>query len=220
MVFFDLKNDSAPNQRKLVQACRKHLSGHEGTVHFSVGVIAADLDRDVNDREFDVALHLVFRNHAAHDQYQTNERHLKFIEENSDSWSRVRVFDSYLSGWQNAIGDRSLRDRPARWMPLPDAAASFAGLVRGNVLQVRDESIVLHVKQVVRQWDHSQATDAESLVDKRVVINSVENPPVRQFLRSLKRGDEVTLDVAHRNGEILTLLELTDEQRQAPSERE
>ena len=37
MVFFELKNDSAANQRKLVQACRKHLSGHEGTVHFSVG---------------------------------------------------------------------------------------------------------------------------------------------------------------------------------------
>ena len=54
------------------------------------------MKRDVNDRDFDVALHLVFKSKAAHDQYAKSERHLKFIEENKDNWKRVRVFDSYV----------------------------------------------------------------------------------------------------------------------------
>ena len=33
---------------------------------------------------------------AAHDAYQKAERHLKFIEENEDTWKKVRVFDSSL----------------------------------------------------------------------------------------------------------------------------
>ncbi len=97
MVFFQLKEDSPAAKQKLVDACDKYLSDHEGTVYYSAGVIAEDLKREVNDRDFDVALHLVFRNKAAHDRYQTHPRHLKFIEENKDSWSGVRVFDSYVA---------------------------------------------------------------------------------------------------------------------------
>jgi hypothetical protein len=96
MVFFTLKEDTQPNRETLMAACRKHLSDHEGTVYFSVGAVADDLDREVNDREFDIALHMVFQNKAAHDQYQPHPRHLKFIEENKHLWSKVRVFDSYV----------------------------------------------------------------------------------------------------------------------------
>ena len=46
---------------------------------------------------FDVALHVVFADKAAHDAYQTVEDHLKFIEENKANWKQVRVFDSYVS---------------------------------------------------------------------------------------------------------------------------
>jgi hypothetical protein len=42
------------------------------------------MERDVNDRALDVALHLVFKNKAAYDQYEKGERHLRFIEENRD----------------------------------------------------------------------------------------------------------------------------------------
>jgi hypothetical protein len=58
--------------------------------------VAEDLAREVNDRDFDVALHVVFENKVAHDQYQTHERHVKFIEDNKDTWAKVRVFDSYV----------------------------------------------------------------------------------------------------------------------------
>lgn len=97
MVFFTLADDTAESQKKLVEACHKYLDGHEGTVYFSVGTLAKDLDREVNDLEFDVALHLVFKDKAAHDTYQTHARHLEFIDKNKSLWSKVRVFDSYVA---------------------------------------------------------------------------------------------------------------------------
>ncbi len=97
MVYFELKDASPRAQQQMVDACKKYLSEHEGTVYFSAGVLAADLDRDVNVRDFHVALHLVFKNRAAHDKYQDDPRHLKFIEENKANWKSVRVFDSYVA---------------------------------------------------------------------------------------------------------------------------
>lgn len=97
IVFFDLNDDSDAARQQLVESAQKHLSGHDGTVYFSVGIIGKEFDRPVNDHDFSVALHVVFENKAAHDVYQTHERHLAFIEENKASWKRVRVFDSYVA---------------------------------------------------------------------------------------------------------------------------
>lgn len=97
MVYFSLHESSPETKRKLLDACKKYLSDHDGTVYFSVGVLAEDMAREVNDRNFDVSLNLVFQNKAAHDQYQNHPRHLKFIAENKQVWKNVRVFDSYLA---------------------------------------------------------------------------------------------------------------------------
>jgi quinol monooxygenase YgiN len=96
-VYFSLKDASDAAKSKLVAACQKYLTAHEGTVFFSVGTLATELARDVNDRDFDVSLHLTFQDKAAHDKYQEHPRHKKFIEENKDNWKKVRVFDSYVS---------------------------------------------------------------------------------------------------------------------------
>ena len=53
-----------------------------------------------------------------------------------------------------------------------------------------------------------------SLVGKQIVVNGLQNDMIIPFLRSLKPGEKVTLDVAHREGEKLTLLELTEDQRE------
>ncbi len=97
VVFFTLHDGSAKNRAQLVADCNKFLSGHDGTVHFSVGTCNAELDRPVNDRTFDVALHVVFSSKAAHDKYQQDPRHLQFIEENKPNWKQVRVFDSDIA---------------------------------------------------------------------------------------------------------------------------
>jgi hypothetical protein len=97
MVYFKLKDSSPASRAKLTAACKLFLSNHPGTLYFGTGTVAGDLNLEINDRDFDVSLHLVFDSKEAHDKYQQHPRHLKFIEENKDNWEKVRVFDSYLS---------------------------------------------------------------------------------------------------------------------------
>jgi hypothetical protein len=95
-VYFTLRDASPAAVRKLVDASRRHLAGHEGTVFFAAGVRAAELEREVNDRGYDVSLHVYFRDKAAHDAYQEHPRHKQFIAEMSANWKEVRVFDSWV----------------------------------------------------------------------------------------------------------------------------
>lgn len=97
MVYFAMKDNSPAAIQQLLDSCKEHLSGHPGTVFFSAGTRVPDLNREVNDQEFDVALQLVFESRETHDRYQSHERHLKFIETNKDNWAKVRVFDADLS---------------------------------------------------------------------------------------------------------------------------
>lgn len=94
-VFFSLKDNSPAAKQKLVDACKKYLTGHDGEVFYSAGMLVDSLKREVNDVDFDVALHIVFKDLAAHDKYQDAPRHQKFIDENKSNWKKVRVFDSY-----------------------------------------------------------------------------------------------------------------------------
>lgn len=93
-VYFTLKDRSPAARQKLVAACKEYLTGHPGTVFFACGTLAEALDRPVNDRDFDVGLHIIFQNQAAHDTYQDAPRHHAFVAACKDGWAKVRVFDS------------------------------------------------------------------------------------------------------------------------------
>jgi Stress responsive A/B Barrel Domain len=95
-VYFTLLDRSESARRRLLDACRKYLAPHPGIVFFGCGVVAEELRREVNDRDFDVALHIIFRDQAAHDSYQETPAHLQFIAENKENWKKVRVFDSVV----------------------------------------------------------------------------------------------------------------------------
>ncbi len=97
-VYFALKDNSPAARQKLVAACKKYLSKHPGTLFFAAGVLADELKREVNVRDFDVALHVIFTDQAAHDRYQDAPAHHQFIAENRDNWKGVRVFDSVVEG--------------------------------------------------------------------------------------------------------------------------
>lgn len=94
-VFFTLKEGTPANIQKLTDACFKYLKNHPGVVYFGAGPLVAELQRPVNDRDFHVALLVVFKSKQDHDTYQTAPDHLKFIEENKPTWDKVRVFDNY-----------------------------------------------------------------------------------------------------------------------------
>lgn len=93
-VFFTLKDRSEVSRDSLVAACKKYLTAHPGVVFFACGTLQPELSRPVNDRDFDVALHIVFQSRADHDTYQDASAHHTFVEENRENWARVRVFDS------------------------------------------------------------------------------------------------------------------------------
>ena len=93
-VFFTLHDRSDAAVAKLVAACQKYLADHPGTVFFACGFRAKELQRPVNDLDFDVGLHIVFKTNADHDAYQVAPRHDEFIAACKDNWAKVRVFDS------------------------------------------------------------------------------------------------------------------------------
>ena len=97
-VYFSLNNRSPEAIRHLLDACRLHLAACPGVVFFACGEPASECARPVNDRDFDVSLHLVFRSVDDHDRYQTQDaEHQKFIGKCRDNWAKVRVFDSVVS---------------------------------------------------------------------------------------------------------------------------
>lgn len=94
IVYFTLKDSSPAAIEKMLTACRTYLSDHPGTIHFSVGTLAKEYQRPVNQHDFHIALHVIFEGRAAHDAYQVAPRHQQFIEENKANWAKVRVFDA------------------------------------------------------------------------------------------------------------------------------
>jgi hypothetical protein len=95
-VYFTLEDNSDAAIASLVADCKEYLSGHPGTVSYAAGTLAKEFNREVNDRDFDVVLLLVFENRAAHDVYQDSPRHEQFLDRQSGNWKAVRVFDAYV----------------------------------------------------------------------------------------------------------------------------
>ena len=96
MVFFTLKDRSKESREKFVASCDKYLTNHEGAEFYAVGTIAEDVVEPVSERDWDVALHVVFATKAAEAKYLKHPRHTQFVEENKDHFAKVRVFDSYI----------------------------------------------------------------------------------------------------------------------------
>lgn len=96
-VFFTLHDASDDRTEQLIAACKHYLDAHDGVVSFAVGRRTPDLQREVNDAQFHVSLHVVFASRADHDAYQTHPRHLEFIAQQKPNWAQVRVFDSDLA---------------------------------------------------------------------------------------------------------------------------
>jgi len=93
-VFFTLKDPTEENIQKLVDDCYKYLSASDGLISLHAGGRIPDLDREVNDDQFHVALIVILESREAHDVYQETPDHLTFIDRNKDSWAGVRVFDA------------------------------------------------------------------------------------------------------------------------------
>jgi hypothetical protein len=95
-VFFALNDNSPAARQALIAGCWKYLSPLSGILHFWAGELAADHVRPVNDRDWDVGLHVVYQDKAAHDYYHEHPLHDQFVAEFQDNWKTSRVFDSVI----------------------------------------------------------------------------------------------------------------------------
>ena len=95
-VYFSLKHPSNESIQQLIDECTTYLSSQDGIVSFHCGHLETGLDREVNDRDWDVSLHILFESREAHDAYQTEAQHQVFVDRNAESWARVRVFDTVV----------------------------------------------------------------------------------------------------------------------------
>ena len=93
-VYFSLLDRSPAARQALIDGCYKYLSVHPGILHFWVGGLAEDHVREVNDRDWDVGLHVVYQDKAAHDLYHAHPLHDQFVLEFQPNWKMSRVFDS------------------------------------------------------------------------------------------------------------------------------
>jgi hypothetical protein len=96
-VFFLLEDNSDAAKQALMDDCREYLASTPGLVYFAAGTIAGDVESDVNDRDFDISLHCVFKDKAALDAYMDAPNHLDFLEKHGPNWKGIRAFDSYVN---------------------------------------------------------------------------------------------------------------------------
>ena len=94
-VYFSLKDASESGRAAFIKSLNDELCSppKEYYVRFSTGVRGKGFDRDVNDKDFDVALFIVFENRKGLETYLPADYHKKFIEKNKDKIKGVRVFD-------------------------------------------------------------------------------------------------------------------------------
>ena len=59
-----------------------------------IGKPAGTEQRPIIDRSYDLGLTVVLQDVAAHDEYQADPVHLKFVEECGHLWDRVQIYDS------------------------------------------------------------------------------------------------------------------------------
>ena len=105
MVYFTLKERTPAAREAFAQSTRDLLGGLDGLAFFAVGTLPDQpFEPAVNDREFDIALQVVFLDKAAHSAYIKHPKHDEFVKVNKDKWAKVRVFDSVIPAGKPAGG--------------------------------------------------------------------------------------------------------------------
>lgn len=83
--------------------CRESLGSLPDVLSFGCTTVVRESYGDVCD--FDVGLHVVLENHAAHDAYHGSQANEDFVARNEDNWKQVCVFDSESDLLRRFIGD-------------------------------------------------------------------------------------------------------------------
>lgn len=93
-VFFWLKPDLTEAQRADFWRGVRTLTAITCAEQVLIGKPAATAKRPVIDDSYSCALTVIAKDVAAHDAYQSDPAHLKFVAECKGYWERVRIYDA------------------------------------------------------------------------------------------------------------------------------
>jgi hypothetical protein len=106
---------------------------------------------------------------------------------------------------------------------LPANAKGFAGRIAGEVVSVGDGRFVLAVTKIIRTNPANKAEDGTVLVGRKVLIvgrkDSAHAQFIARFIAALKAGEKIEVIVRNLDGDALTIMELTKEQRPAVGQK-
>jgi hypothetical protein len=92
-VFFWLKRDLDSAQREAFLAGVESLRGIASVDTMYVGTPSATY-RPIIDRTYDIGLTVLMKDLEAHDAYQVDPIHLKFVEQFGPYWERAVIYDA------------------------------------------------------------------------------------------------------------------------------
>ena len=93
-VIFWLKKDLSPEDRSQFEKEVRALEEISTVDQIFLGKPASTTKRPVIDDTYDFVLTVILKDVNAHDQYQEDHIHLKFISRCSHMWERVKIYDA------------------------------------------------------------------------------------------------------------------------------
>lgn len=96
-VFFYLNDEVTDSDRQEFEAALHQLVEIDAVYKSEVGVPGSTESRDVTDHDFAYSMYTWFETLDDYDIYAEHPDHLEFIDNYSDLWSDVKVYDSEIT---------------------------------------------------------------------------------------------------------------------------
>ncbi|MBI1372315.1 MAG: hypothetical protein GC159_06085 [Phycisphaera sp.] len=115
-------------------------------------------------------------------------------------------------------------------LKLPAGLKGFSGQLKGTVVEAAKDGrgFAIKVTEIGKTWKKNTAKNPQEAIGKTLLINAqfgkndagkpAMNESHVRFIKSLKRGEELTVEAVNDEGERLHLLELSKEQRERGGE--
>jgi len=93
-VYFWLKPELTPGQRVEFRAGVDSLAKIKAVSASYIGVPAKTPERPIIDNSYSLALTVICKDLAGHDEYQVDPIHLRFVDSFKTFWSKVQIYDA------------------------------------------------------------------------------------------------------------------------------
>jgi hypothetical protein len=107
---------------------------------------------------------------------------------------------------------------------LPKGMKGFSGMLRGKVISKEKKGIVIKVEKILKLWKGNKAENPESAIGKKLLVmprwvkgdDGKWHPYELHilFLKRIKVGETIDIEVINEEGDVLHILELSGKQRE------